>query len=129
MSRRPVARRARVVGLLVVMLALVACGERGSGPVVSTAADHYPAGAAIFQRNCAVCHGPLARGTGNGPALIDAVYADLTDDDIRRAVTEGVPQTHWDFGPMPPRFGLSNSDIDEITRFLRHIQREAGTID
>ena len=114
-------------------------GRRPSGPLVGRGADHggtrsrYAGtcgadsndgtsggrGAAIYGANCASCHGGALEGTDRGPSLVDPIYDELTDADIRAAVRNGVEETRWEFGPMPAMGGLSDAQIDEIVAFVR----------
>jgi hypothetical protein len=61
--------------------------------------------------NCAVCHGPAATGSMQGPPLVHEIYepGHHPDELFVRAVMEGVAQHHWDFGPMPRIGGLSEA--------------------
>ena len=81
-------------------------------------------GAAIYGANCASCHGAALEGTDLGPSLLDPVYApdQLSDDEFRRAVRNGVDATRWDFGPMPANGGLGDGQIDAILGFVRASQ-------
>lgn len=112
----------RVAGTLAVLVVLAACAQDGgdapSASGTSTAAVDHPEGAQVFQRACASCHGPLLDGGRRGPPLTDPVYDDLTLDDLATAIERGVPQREWDFGPMPPRFGLSDDDVAAIWAFV-----------
>lgn len=73
------------------------------------------AGAALYQQQCATCHGANGEG-GTGTALGNAVMLALTPDSfLRHAITHGRQGT-----PMPA-FGetLSATEIDNVTAFLR----------
>ena len=78
-------------------------------------AGDAPKGAAIYQQQCATCHG--AKGEGiTGTALGNPAMLALTPDHfLRHAIVNGRQDT-----PMPA-FGntLSESDIDNVTAFLR----------
>ncbi len=86
------------------------------------------AGAEVFAANCAACHGANIEGTDSGPSLLDPIYAPNHHADAAffRAVRQGVVPHHWNFGPMPPRPGLSNEDIEAVVAFVRSKQAEAG---
>jgi mono/diheme cytochrome c family protein len=91
-----------------------------------------PAGLAegerLFNDNCARCHGALAAGTDAGPPLVHTVYEPSHHADIafQRAVTLGVPAHHWRFGNMPPVPGVDAAAVEQITAYVRWLQREAG---
>ncbi len=87
-------------------------------------------GAAIYGANCASCHGAALEGTDLGPSLLDPVYASdqLSDDEFRRAVRNGVEESRWDFGPMPANGGLGDGQIDAILGFVRASQGAGATV-
>ncbi len=61
--------------------------------VVAAAPDDPTAGAALYAKSCAVCHGANGEG-GIGPSLRSAAFQDLaTDRFIHRAITGGRPGT------------------------------------
>ncbi len=88
-------------------------------------------GEVVFANNCVACHGELGDGTANGPPLVHEIYepGHHSDESFRRAIEEGVPQHHWDYGDMPAIPGLSDSEIEDVTAHVRELQREAGVID
>ncbi len=81
-------------------------------------------GAAIYGANCASCHGAALEGTDRGPSLLDSEYRSnrLSDADIVSAVRNGVPQTRWEFGPMPAQGGLGDGQLAEIITYIRAAQ-------
>ncbi len=106
-------------------MALAACGgesEPGSGP------GDAGRGAEIYAASCLACHGPDAGGSPTGPPLVHDVYrpGHHADGAFLVAVRGGVPQHHWDFGPMPAVPGLSNQDVADVTAYVRGLQRAAG---
>lgn len=102
--------------------AAVACGNDAND---RAGADR---GGAIYGANCASCHGEALEGTTRGPSLVDPVYDDITDADVRNAVRNGVEETHWEFGPMPATGGLSDAQIDEVLVFLRTSRGEGASV-
>lgn len=123
-------RRLAVVALTVLVAA--ACGgDQGTGgeseiPVQDP--ELVAAGADLYQANCSVCHGAELEGSATGPSLLSEVYVPShhSDGSFQVAVAAGSPQHHWDFGPMPPVDGLSESDVAAITAFVREQQRVEG---
>lgn len=85
-------------------------------------------GAALFQRNCAECHGPAASGTDKGPPLVHQIYepGHHSDDAFYRAVRLGARAHHWPFGDMPPVEGVSDEQVAAIVAYVRGLQRAAG---
>ncbi len=85
-------------------------------------------GRLAFDRNCAACHGVHAAGSAKGPALVHRVYHPRLHADIAfdLAVRRGVRAHHWSFGDMPPQPVLSATDLAEITRYVRELQKANG---
>lgn len=85
-------------------------------------------GRLVFAEECAGCHGRLAEGTTRGPALILLLYgpAGLGDDAFHRAVHEGAPARHWDFGDMPAFAALPERRLARMLIFVRADQWAQG---
>lgn len=117
--------RQTLFALLVLTVLVAACGGDGGD-----AAPDPERGEQLFAMNCAVCHGPAATGSTQGPPLVHEIYepGHHPDELFVRAVMEGVDQHHWEFGPMPRIGGLSERDVEDITAYVRELQREAGII-
>lgn len=73
------------------------------------------AGNAIFQQNCAFCHGRDAMGGESGPDLTQSklVLTDKTGEKISAVVHEGRPGTRM------PAFHLSDEEMNNLLAFLR----------
>ena len=101
-------------------------------PEPGTAASPRPMpasdGAALFASHCAVCHGPAAVGTAQGPPLVHRIYepSHHGDDAFFRAVREGVQSHHWQFGAMPPVVGVSDEELGHIIAYVRALQKASG---
>lgn len=85
-------------------------------------------GKALFNTHCSKCHGTKASGTDIGPPLIHKFYHPNhhADASFRRAVEKGVTAHHWRFGNMPKIEGVSSQEIDILTTYIRHLQKQAG---
>ncbi len=85
-------------------------------------------GKALFEANCAACHGKKADGTDQGPPLIHKVYEPSHHSDLAfyRAVKNGTRAHHWQFGDMPPQPQVSPEQAGHIVGYVRKIQRSAG---
>ena len=101
-------------------------GRTPSGiPVSSTAG--MP-GEALFNQKCAVCHGPRAVGSPQGPPLVHRYYEPGHHSDMAfvLAVRRGVRAHHWRFGDMAPVPGLSDADVRAVIDYVRAWQRAKG---
>lgn len=86
-------------------------------------------GKTAFDAKCAACHGDNAAGrVGMGPPFVHPIYRPGHHGDFAfvRAVEQGVTAHHWPFGNMPPREGLTKSDVANIIAYVRRLQRENG---
>jgi mono/diheme cytochrome c family protein len=94
----------------------------------ATIPAQFAAGEAAFNANCASCHGQRALGTDQGPPLVHIIYEPSHHADIAFifAVERGVRAHHWHFGDMPPVPSVSREQIDEITAYVRYLQRLVG---
>jgi quinoprotein glucose dehydrogenase len=99
-----------VVGVnQVAMLKLVdvtkyTAGNRGGGGGIAT-------GAAVFQQNCAACHGADLTGAMPGAPSLVGVANRLADDAIRAIITGGR-------GQMRPFPDMPSTDLDAVIAFL-----------
>lgn len=92
-----------------------------------TPAQHRD-GEALFNANCASCHGESARGTDQGPALLHIIYEPSHHGDASfvLAAQRGVVAHHWQFGNMPPLPQLDSAALRKIIAYVRWAQREVG---
>lgn len=129
--------RRHAVGVVafVAVLSVSACAGGGTDPAepnpVLAGTGEVAAGEELYAANCAECHGVDAADTDQGPAFLDEVYVPShhADGAFLAAVRTGVRPHHWDFGPMPPKPGLSDQDVADIVAYVRSLQREAGIIE
>lgn len=119
------------IGIWLLVLGLfVACDSSqpksaaGGGP----APAEFQTGEAKFNANCAACHGPQAAGTDHGPPLVHKIYEPNHHGDsaFQRAAANGVKAHHWEFGNMPKIEGVTPDDVDQIVKYVRWLQRQAG---
>lgn len=85
-------------------------------------------GAALYQANCASCHGADLRGTDKGPSHLSIVYEPNHhgDDSFRSAILNGAQQHHWNFGDMAAIPGLNDDEIDDVIAYIRSEQERQG---
>lgn len=139
--------RARILTTTAVSLALVLGGAAfwlsrhqqasqpsgASGAMVQVRVPDLSAvaleGQALFQGNCAMCHGDLADGRqGLGPPLVHKIYepGHHADGSFYLAAAQGVRAHHWRFGNMPPVDTVSQDDVGKIVAYVRSLQRANG---
>lgn len=103
-----------------------------AAPVAQSAASKVPAefqpGEGKFNTFCARCHGAEGVGTKQGPALVHKIYEPNHHGDaaFQRAAASGVRAHHWQFGDMPKIDGVKPEDVDQIVKYVRWLQRQAG---
>lgn len=85
-------------------------------------------GKALFDGSCAACHGANAAGSDQGPPLVHRIYEPSHHGDMAfvLAARQGVRAHHWRFGDMPAVEGVSDSDVQQITAYVRTLQRANG---
>ncbi len=88
----------------------------------------FQTGETTFNANCAACHGKQAAGTDHGPPLVHKVYEPNHHGDqaFQRAAANGVQAHHWQFGNMPKIDAVKPDDVDQIVKYVRWLQRQAG---
>lgn len=121
------------IGLAVMVAALVACESNANNqgeakPAGGATPAEMQVGETKFTANCAACHGVRGVGTKQGPPLVHKIYEPNHHADMafQRAAENGVRAHHWEFGNMPKIEGVTPGDVEQITRYVRWLQREAG---
>jgi len=120
-----------LVVLVCVVAATPACSQDESVPkaAVNVAAPaELQAGEAKFKANCSACHGVGGIGTNQGPPLVHKIYEPNHHADVafQRAAANGVKAHHWEFGNMPKIEGVTPDDVEQIIKYVRWLQKEAG---
>jgi len=119
-----------IVGLLVALTVAPACSQGESAPKASSASvpAELQTGEAKFKVNCMACHGAGGVGTSQGPPLVHKIYEPNHHGDaaFQRAAANGVKAHHWEFGNMPKIEGATPDDVDQIIKYVRWLQKEAG---
>lgn len=111
-------------GLLLVWLV---AGEACAKQEASVPAE-FQTGETKFKANCVRCHGERGIGTSQGPPLVHKIYEPNHHGDaaFQRAAANGVRAHHWQFGDMPKIDGVTPDDVDQIIKYVRWLQRQAG---
>lgn len=108
-------------------LASVAYGENQGQPPEGMPFK-YGQGYEKYQNSCAQCHGTDLDGTDEGPSLLHGYYKPSHHSDFAffRAIEQGTPQHHWNFGDMKPVEGVDKQEAGAIVKFVRWFQRGSG---
>ena len=112
------------------LCAVTACDSSQPKPAAGggSVPPELQAGEAKFNANCSACHGPQGTGTQQGPPLVHKIYEPNHHGDAAflRAAEFGVKAHHWEFGNMPKIDAVTPGDVEQITRYVRWLQRQAG---
>jgi mono/diheme cytochrome c family protein len=112
------------------VLVIVACDSTEPKPAAGIGAlpAELQTGEAKFNASCAACHGRQGTGTGQGPPLVHKIYEPNHHGDaaFQRAAGVGVKAHHWEFGNMPKIESVTPADVEQITSYVRWLQRQAG---
>jgi len=117
---------------MLVLGAAPACSQNGVEPKGTGAVTSAPAelreGEQKFNANCSTCHGIGGVGTTQGPPFLHKVYEPNHHGDaaFQRAAANGVKAHHWQFGDMPKIDAVKQDDVDQIIKYVRWLQKQAG---
>ncbi|HSA62015.1 MAG TPA: c-type cytochrome [Nitrospiraceae bacterium] len=119
------------ISLCVLMLgAAPACSQSETKPKGATAPvpAELQGGEQKFTANCSACHGVGGVGTSQGPPLVHKIYEPNHHGDaaFQRAAATGVQAHHWEFGNMPKIDAVTPEDVDQIVKYVRWLQKQAG---
>ncbi len=121
------------VSLIILVLSVTpACSQNGVEPQSAGTVGAAPAelrdGEQKFNANCSRCHGMGGVGTTQGPAFLHKVYEPNHHGDpaFQRAAANGVKAHHWQFGDMPKIDAVKPEDVDQIVKYVRWLQKQAG---
>ena len=120
------------VGVCVLSLSLLAACDSSEPPKPTAASGPVPTefqvGETTFNATCAACHGKQAAGTDHGPPLVHKIYEPNHHGDqaFQYAAANGVRAHHWEFGNMPKVEGVTPGDVDQIVKYVRWLQKQAG---
>lgn len=119
---------ALIPGLLVGLPVWLALGGGQGKPDAAKVPAEFRPGEAKFNATCAGCHGERATGTVQGPPLVHKIYEPNHHGDpaFQRAAANGVRAHHWRFGDMPKIEGVTPEDVDQMVKYVRWLQRQAG---
>jgi len=87
--------------------------------------DQLAEGITIYAQECVACHGPDGTGSSLAPALNDPAVREMTDDDLSRIITMGIPGTLM----APWENNLEENELDALLTLLaRWDEVPAGAI-
>ena len=118
--------------LVMLLGATQACSQNGTEPKATGTVASAPAelrdGEQKFNASCSTCHGSGGIGTTQGPPLVHKVYEPNHHGDaaFQRAAATGVKAHHWQFGDMPKIDAVTPEDVDQIVKYVRWLQKQAG---
>lgn len=118
--------------LVLVLGATQACSQNGVEPAATGTVASAPAelrdGEQKFNANCSRCHGMGGVGTTQGPPFVHKVYEPNHHGDaaFHQAAAKGVKAHHWQFGDMPKIDAVKPEDVDQIVKYVRWLQKQAG---
>jgi|SRR5579863_679996 len=113
------------------LLFLLSCNRSPADKIATPSAPtpvELVKGETLFNRNCSRCHGSRGTGSSFGPPFLSKIYepSHHGDEAFHLAARNGVQSHHWNLGNMPPYAHLSDAEVDEIVRYVRWLQKEAG---
>jgi len=100
----------------------------GQEVVIPALSQSGARGQVAYGKFCASCHGDKIDGTDKGPPLMHPVYnpGHHGDASFVNATRQGAKGHHWPFGDMKPVEGVSDTELAEIIRFVREVQKANG---
>ena len=132
-QRNVTTRTLGTIGISVIVLLLStspACSQDEMTPrrVLAPAPVELRGGEQKFAAKCSACHGAGGIGTNQGPPLVHKIYEPNHHGDaaFQRAAAAGVKAHHWKFGDMPKVDGVTTEDVDQIVKYVRWLQKQAG---
>lgn len=107
---------------LALALSVLASAPAFADPPPPDPASRVATGAALYEKYCALCHGPTAQGyaADNAPSLVTPQWLSSADDAfIVNSIALGRPDTAMAAYAKQAGGPLSDRDIDDIVAFLR----------
>lgn len=93
---------------------------RISGVETNDASVAVSGGAALFKKNCTLCHGDNGEGTPGRPSLNDKTFLSNTaDSTIYSIISSGVPNTEMPAWNQAFGGPLTNEDVTQLVAFVR----------
>jgi len=120
------------ISIVALLLSATPACSQSEPPPPQGAASPAPAelrdGEQKFTANCSACHGAGGVGTKQGPPLVHKVYEPNHHGDVAflRAAANGVKAHHWQFGDMPKIDAVKPDDVEQIVKYVRWLQKQAG---
>lgn len=90
-------------------------------PISGLSSEERGAGQAIFNSNCAVCHGSGGRG-GRGPNLLGSLKNGTLDSDVETVIRKGLP------GTAMPKFNFEEDELHALIRYVQSSRHAAPAV-
>lgn len=87
-------------------------------PISSLSSEEWGRGQAIFNSNCAICHGRDGSG-GRGPNLLGSLKHGALNSDIEIVIRNGLP------GAAMPKFNLEEEELHALIRYVQSLRHAA----
>jgi len=124
-------RRHQLFATVIVVIVSIGIGALGRNRDLDTAAGLQRRGGHLYQRMCAVCHGPSGGGyrADQAPALTHPEFlASATDAFLRNAIVNGRTGTTMSAWSVERGSPLIAADIDAVIAFLRGWDRRSHPV-
>ena len=134
MTRQQILGSVAILSILALGLFLLIGRDDGEAPdvrvevLVPPLSPAAQQGQALFNENCADCHGENGVGSDVGPPLIHDIYkpSHHADASFFIAAQTGVRAHHWSFGDMPSQPHITMEMMRPIIKFVRETQAANG---
>ncbi len=104
------------ITMIMVGLLLASCGGSESAPTSTPTPSAIDTGA-LYETNCAACHGANRQGMTNlGPALTPQSLAEVSDAETKDTISNGRPGTAM----TPWKDILNSEEIDALVHFIKN---------
>jgi putative heme-binding domain-containing protein len=87
-------------------------------PINSVSSEEWGTGQAIFNSNCAICHGRDGRG-GRGPNLFGSLRNGNLDSNVETVIRNGLP------GTAMPKFNFEEEELQALMRYVQSLRHAA----
>lgn len=121
--KNPMKKKINFSILTLIALGLTACSEKP----VRIVPGEFRAGQQVFNKVCGTCHGIDLMGNSSAPSFKEEYYQAerFSNEQIRNTIINGSQSRVM----RPQRGRVSDSDIEEIIKFIRYSQKNKSPIE